>query len=509
MCLEARTPAVIWWGRERVLLHNDAHLALLDSASRHAALGQRGRAAWPAAWPALEPILDAAWAADACGSWTVEHDVLCQADGLADERVLTFTYVPIRDEGGALRGVLGFGTDVTPVVVMARRLQLLEHLCEATLAAETPSAACQRAAEVLAGFSNDIPFALFYLRDASPSALGLAAVAGIQPPAGLAASDGASMALSADELRRADGVVLDLDTRAVDGAGVRVGTCQAYVRTIGSEEDDGQGDGCLVMGLSPRRPFDGDVRRFLDGIASRMSQALRHARDRETARAAMLAVAEADGRRAALLGRLAHELRTPLNAILGWAQVLDHGIAAPEIAKKGLDAIQRNAWRQKHALDALAMVTTATPLAVLPVPRTARLQDPADALQGARILVVDDEPDVRTLLRHVLAEAGADTVLAASVEEALESVLRQPPDLIVSDIGLPGESGYELIRRVRALPADSGGLTPALALTASTGPDDATRALDAGFAIHLQKPVDRQQLLSACAHLLRRRRAGR
>jgi PAS domain S-box-containing protein len=133
--------------------------------------------------------------------------------------------------------------------------------------------------------------------------------------------------------------------------------------------------------------------------------------------------------------------------------------------------------------------------------------DAADAppkLDRLRVVVVDDDPIAREMMRTVLARAGAEVDDAASAPEAFAAITTAPPDVLVSDLEMPGEDGFSLIRRVRALPVDAGGATPALALTAYAQPADRRAALDAGFQEHLAKPVDAPGLIEAIGRLARR-----
>jgi len=109
-------------------------------------------------------------------------------------------------------------------------------------------------------------------------------------------------------------------------------------------------------------------------------------------------------------------------------------------------------------------------------------------LSGLRILVVEDERGVRLLLRRLLEAAGASVAVATSPDEALAEFDRQPPDVLVSDIRMPGGDGYQLIRRVRERPADRGGRIPAVALSGSVGSEDITKILAAGFQKFIRKP---------------------
>jgi CheY-like chemotaxis protein len=125
-------------------------------------------------------------------------------------------------------------------------------------------------------------------------------------------------------------------------------------------------------------------------------------------------------------------------------------------------------------------------------------------LAGLRIVVVDDEPDARELVAHVLERSGATVFACASVEEAFALVSHERPDVLVSDIGMPGEDGYSLIRKVRGLPPEAGGRIPAAALTAFGGGDDRRRALLAGFQMHVTKPVEPDELVAVVAALAQR-----
>jgi signal transduction histidine kinase len=122
-------------------------------------------------------------------------------------------------------------------------------------------------------------------------------------------------------------------------------------------------------------------------------------------------------------------------------------------------------------------------------------------LEGISILVVDDEPDSRSFLCTLLENQGARVVSAGSASEALEVFDRTKPDVLVSDIGMPGEDGYALIRKVRELSPLEGGRTPAVALTAYVRVQDARAALRAGYQRHMRKPVVISELIAAVADL--------
>ncbi len=126
-------------------------------------------------------------------------------------------------------------------------------------------------------------------------------------------------------------------------------------------------------------------------------------------------------------------------------------------------------------------------------------------LAGLRILVVEDEPDTRELLRELLVNCDANVELASSVSDGLAAFTRETPDLVISDIGMPEEDGYGFIKQLRALP--NGLRVPAIALTAFARTEDRTAILRAGFRAHVPKPVDVGELLAVAASLVPNRLA--
>jgi PAS domain S-box-containing protein len=122
-------------------------------------------------------------------------------------------------------------------------------------------------------------------------------------------------------------------------------------------------------------------------------------------------------------------------------------------------------------------------------------------LVGLHVLVLDDERDARELIQTVLQRAKAVVTLASSAAEAHAAIRQSKPDVIVSDIGMPGEDGYAFIARLRALSREEGGRIPAIALTAYAQADDRRRALLAGFQNHVTKPVEPQELMIIIANL--------
>jgi PAS domain S-box-containing protein len=136
------------------------------------------------------------------------------------------------------------------------------------------------------------------------------------------------------------------------------------------------------------------------------------------------------------------------------------------------------------------------------------LDSQSGILDGIKILVVEDEPDTRHLLMAILEKYGASIRDASTVSEALREVEHSMPDVVVSDIGMPGEDGYTLIEKIRALRPEKGGRIPAVALTAFTRAEERDRALSAGFQVHMSKPIEPDELVNSIAGLVNRLRAA-
>ncbi len=121
------------------------------------------------------------------------------------------------------------------------------------------------------------------------------------------------------------------------------------------------------------------------------------------------------------------------------------------------------------------------------------------------VLLVEDEPAQREMLAYNLQAEGFRVTQASDGDEGLSCLRDDPPDVLVSDVGMPDEDGYELIRRIRSLPADRGGKVPAVALTAYARTEDRLQALRAGYQMHVPKPVELAELVAVAASLINRK----
>lgn len=128
-------------------------------------------------------------------------------------------------------------------------------------------------------------------------------------------------------------------------------------------------------------------------------------------------------------------------------------------------------------------------------------------LHRLRVLIVDDDDDSSTLLMFTFEQSGAETAIATTAKAALELLKQFKPDILLSDINLPDQDGYTLIRQIRALPATQAGQTPAIAITGYAIPEIHDRALLEGFQQCLTKPIDLDELLSLVVSLTRQDQA--
>lgn len=156
-----------------------------------------------------------------------------------------------------------------------------------------------------------------------------------------------------------------------------------------------------------------------------------------------------------------------------------------------------------------ATFTVQLPLLLLPRSPNRReqilLNDKSSvSLSGLRILVVDDDVEARELLTFILEQHGAEVKAAASATEAFKLLAQIEPQILVSDLGMPEEDGYSLIRKIRKLPIERGGRIPAIALTAYAKEEDRKQALLSGFQTHLPKPIEPEELVVVVANLVGR-----
>ena len=291
---------------------------------------------------------------------------------------------------------------------------------------------------------------------------------------------------------------------------------EGWSRVVHAEDLARWLDTC-VRAVDAREPFeieyrmrrrDGEYRWVLDRAAPRYAQGLflgyegvcvdidgrkraelSLARALERERHLRAAAEEASRAKDAFLVSVLAELRAPTQAMATWSEHLREQVPPSSEADEALEAIARNAREQTRVIQNLLELSGAQPH-----PR------PADhpLLSGVRVLVVEDDPQVRELLLKVVRVAGAEARAADSTSRALQVLDEWRPDIMLSDIGLRGDDGYVLIRAVRALPAERGGCLRAAAITSRASPG----VVAAGYDAQLAKPVEPVALLATVARLV-------
>jgi PAS domain S-box-containing protein len=164
-------------------------------------------------------------------------------------------------------------------------------------------------------------------------------------------------------------------------------------------------------------------------------------------------------------------------------------------------SVEAQSAGQSQGATFVVMLPWWNPKSALP-DASAESRTPLD-LKGMRVLLVEDEPETRDLLATMLGQFRAEVIAVGTTQEALAAVEQSAPDVLVSDIRLPKTDGYELIQAVRALSPEKGGTIPAIALTALTRSEDRRQALNAGYQVHVPKPVTPAKLAAVLGFLLR------
>jgi CheY-like chemotaxis protein len=209
-------------------------------------------------------------------------------------------------------------------------------------------------------------------------------------------------------------------------------------------------------------------------------------------------IARASRERLKLLNELSHQLRTPLQAVVGWCDLVMLQAADHPSIVAGLDVIRRNANAQARIIAEILSDGR-------PVVELLTVTGDAKGLEGMIVLVIEDQDDSREFLRSTILGAGGYVIAAASAEEGLSALEAHRPDVIVSDLGLPGDDGLAFVQSARAR---GFGDVPALALTGYTQAETRRRALEAGFREHAGKPVNAPELIALLSSLDPRQRAS-
>jgi signal transduction histidine kinase/ActR/RegA family two-component response regulator len=438
-------------------------------------------------------------------------------DGAKDtERFFRFTAQPLRNHSGTVDSVLTFGVDVTPQVVarrevaahQAERADLLDRERRARMDAELASRAKD---EFLATVSHE-------LRTPLNAILGWAVTARQKAPAELEKALGIIERNARAQSRMIEDVLdisrivsgkLRLESVTVDLA-VVLRTAVDSVRHIAEGKEI-----TLDVSIETLPEVLGDPERLQQVVWNLLTNAIKftHDRGRVTLKASAvgddITVAVSDTGQGIDPTFLPHVFE-PFKQQDGSSTRRHGGLGLGlAIVKQLVTAHHGKIDAASPGIGAGATFSVTLPAKVKtrasisqPPPSIDEARDKRELrLDGLKVLVVDDDEDARQLLQEILSERGARVATAPCAADALAEVQKFRPDVLVSDIAMPGGDGYGLIRAVRALPSERGGRTPAVAVTAHARTQDSERAFAAGFQSHLTKPVEITRLVTTVANL--------
>jgi signal transduction histidine kinase/ActR/RegA family two-component response regulator len=507
LLLASTHPMYVAWGDALVQLYNDAFREILGPGHPHA-LGRSARETFRESWDVVGPFFERPMSGDPA---TAEEDrpLRRELDGKVQERHLTLCYSALRQEGGQA-GVL-----VTVFETTRHREEAARREQVARLEAEAANKAKD---EFLAVVSHELRTPLGailiwtqLLRQENVDEGTVARALGIIE------RSTKTLAQLLDDLLDVSRIVsgkIRLEQRSVDLPSV----LQVAVEAA---QPSAEQKGLRISSIleRPLVPVSGDPGRLQQVVGNLLSNAIKFTPsggaievrlDRAGTQARIQVTDTGLGIRPDFLPYIFEHFRQADTTSTRENRGLGLGLAiARHLVELHGGAIEAESPGEGQG----ASFTITLPLiegavaALLPAERgepasTVNLRP--DGLQGVKVLVVDDAEDAREALSMLLGQFGATVTAVGSVGEALAVLERDQPHVLISDIAMPDEDGYTLIRKVRAREATRGGLVPAAALTAYATPEDRMKALRAGYHDHLPKPVDPAVLVETVASLARR-----
>ncbi|MEW9532426.1 SpoIIE family protein phosphatase [Microbispora sp. NPDC049125] len=355
ICLTSRFPMIIWWGPELRFIYNDAYLPLLGT--KHPALAKPGDLVWTEIWHIIGPMLQSVMAS---GQATWSEDLLLPMNrhGYWEETYWTYSYSPLHDDDGQVRGVFTAVSDTTERVIGERRLAVLQDLGGQSGTARSAEEACQLVAEALGRAGRDVPFATIYLRrsgseelvpvatspaGADPGPAGSRSVGAAPGPSG----DGAEEWPLAEALVTGPVVLDDVVERfgELPAGGWQTPPNQAVVLPLPGETG-AEPVGVIVLAASAGRALDEAYRTFLDLVARQTAALINGAVAYQVQQRRAEELAELDRAKTTFFSNISHEFRTPLTLIMGPVEELRAGLTGDDgKVREELEVIHRNGLR--------------------------------------------------------------------------------------------------------------------------------------------------------------------
>ncbi|WP_420715233.1 ATP-binding protein [Corallococcus sp. BB11-1] len=357
-CLNSRSPILVWWGADMVMLYNDAYASILGNKHPRS-VGQRGQECWPEIWNIIGPMLEGVLARGEA-TWSEDQFLLVDRHGFTEESYFTFSYSPIRDESGGVGGIFTVVLETTAQVLNARRITLLQKMTARTTGTQSVADACARALEALSEDPWDIPFAALYLLDAQGSGAHLAAhthpdASGPAWPPRVelgAAPWPFTPVVDAGRPEQVDG--LEERFGALPSReGLPIATSALVMPVV--RPGDVKPAGLFVVGLAPLLGRDPKYREFLELVTGNLAASLASARayEEETKRAE--ALAELDRAKTTFFSNVSHEFRTPLTLMLGPIEdgLADAAAPLPPPQRERQELVRRNGLRLQKLVNTL------------------------------------------------------------------------------------------------------------------------------------------------------------
>ena len=344
ICLTSRFPMIVWWGEELRFLYNDAYLPLLGS--KHPALGRPGDQVWSEIWDTIGPMLDSVLRT---GQATWSEDLLLPMNrhGYWEETYWTYSYSPLHDDDGTVRGVFTAVRDTTEQVVGRRRLAALQDLGAQAGQARSVAEACDLVVRALDRAREVVPFAAIYLRgpDRGSATLTRSIWLGTDP----SPLPGGPGGWPLDEVLRSGHPVTLTDVIARFGelpaGGWQTPPAEAMVLPLKEGTGD-QATGAIVLAASAGRALDEAYRSFLGLVAQQTAALVNSAVEYQAQLRRAEELAELDRAKTTFFSNVSHEFRTPLTLIMGPVEELRARLdPADKAAAQELDVIYRNGLR--------------------------------------------------------------------------------------------------------------------------------------------------------------------
>lgn len=348
ICLNSRFPIILFWGPSLVQFYNDAYRPIIGEKHPRA-MGQPASECFPEIWDIIGPMLNGVLGSGEA-TWVEDLYLPLVRSGYAEECYFTFSYSPIRIEGGAPGGVFTAVTETTRKVLGERRLQTLHHLAEATARSQSVEQVCDLSAATLETNTADLPFTLLYLLDSDGSHAQLACSTGYAAQKTLGPAEATLAKPDPDDIWPLAQVIQSKQAVLVTNLPERLHLpegqhmpASAIVLPVTQAGQD-QVSGLLVAGINPMRQLDEEYRNFFGLIAGQIAAAITNARAHEAERQRAEALAEIDRQKTAFFSNVSHEFRTPLTLLLGPVEDALR-VAEDHQQRERLEIIQRNALR--------------------------------------------------------------------------------------------------------------------------------------------------------------------